>query len=248
MDEPSDHLILRENEIFALSSIYDELQVLDNKFSGCLKIPVEVDSGIPVTSFGEQETVHFLPSVEFHFRTSELYPESAAPEISLKCMWLSEREVLAIEASLLSIWKDTKEICLYNMIDNLSERAKLAFDMKYIDVPAKIFEEVLRFSESEEARRFNEGIYYCGICLEHKKGAECFRLPRCGHISCTVTLFGFITELKQCLKEYYGMCITEGFVTHVICTETECQIQGPPRPKTKADRELLPCNFSLTQA
>ena len=46
---------------------------------------------------------------------------------------------------------------------------------------------------------FDVGTYDCGICIETKLGEDCFRFGHCGHVFCRV-----------CLKDYFGLLITEG--------------------------------------
>jgi hypothetical protein len=48
---------------------------------------------------------------------------------------------------------------------------------------------------------------------------------------------------QECLRNYYGMCISEGLVSQVICIDSTCSktLSKPPDPKTKEDHALLPC-------
>ena len=89
-------------------------------------------------------------------------------------------------------------------------------------------------------KRFNEGSFFCGICLENKKGIECFKLSRCGHVSCKVSL-NIALLIQECLKDYYGMCISEGLISQVHCIDSKCALQAPPNPKSKQDLALTPC-------
>ena len=73
------------------------------------------------------------------------------------------------------------------MIDELFERAKNVFGMDVLNIEKGVYDEVVVFAEGEEMKRFLEGTYFCEICLEKKKGGDCIKLPRCGHVSCRVT-------------------------------------------------------------
>lgn len=189
MKKMSDHLSTRDEEILALSSIYNELNLdpTDN-LSGFLLIPVELDFEITLISTTNRESkVRFLPDIKFKFKIGEKYPELNPPEISVECPWLSMKKLLSIEDKLIKmLWGG--EICLFNIIFEISERAKVVFGLEALEVSNDVFDEILRFAETEELKRFNETTYFCEICLEYKKGIHCFKLPRCGHISCKVTI------------------------------------------------------------
>jgi E3 ubiquitin-protein ligase RNF14 len=182
MAESAEHFSTRKEEILALSSIYDELVLHSDDLSGFLVIPVEQDIEIPLITGDREDKVRFLPGITFHFSTGDKYPESEPPEISIRCSWLSTPKLHSIESDIRELWME--EICLFNMIDELSERAKMAFGMEILEVSNEEFNAILEFSEKEELKQFNETTYFCEICLEHKKGIDCYKLPRCGHISC----------------------------------------------------------------
>ena len=181
----SENQLQRREEILALSSIYDELILNSDGLSGSLIIPVELDIAIPLVTTDDEDTVRFLPGIQFTFSTEEKYPDLEPPQVSLQCSWLSNQILHSIEDDIRILW--TKELCLFNMIDEVSERAKSVFGLEVLEVSNEIFDAVIQFAEQEEVKRFNESTFYCEICLEHKKGTECFKLPRCGHVSCKVS-------------------------------------------------------------
>jgi len=184
MAESSDHLSTRKEEILALSSIYDELVLNQDGLSGSIIISVELDTPIPLISADREAQVRFLPGIQFTFATGDKYPDLAPPEISIQSSWLSNETLTSVEEDLSALWDS--EICLFNIIDELSERTKMVFGLEILQVSNEEFEIVLRFAEMKELKRFNETTYFCEICLEHKKGIDCFMLPRCGHVSCKV--------------------------------------------------------------
>jgi len=186
MPETEDHLQSRKDEIFALSSIYDELQVNPDELSGSLRIPVELDVSVGIVCAERDAKVRYLPGINFTFATGEKYPESEPPEYSIACSWLSKEKLEHVEAEIRSIWEGTKELCLFTMIDEISELAKSLFGMEYLEVSDELFEEMIHFTDKEELDRFQQGSYFCGVCLEHKRGVDCFKLPRCGHVFCKV--------------------------------------------------------------
>ncbi|KAF8761604.1 RWD protein [Rhizoctonia solani] len=60
--------------------------------------------------------------------------------------------------------------------------------------------------------RFSAQAYTCGICLSTQRGSKCIQLdcPN-AHVFCL-----------GCLKEFWGMCVSEGDVTKVACPGVEC--------------------------
>src|SRR5208282_6913359 len=118
----SESLLLRREEILALSSIYDELILNSDGLSGSLIIPVELDIAIPLVTTDHEDAVRFLPGIQFTFSTGEKYPDLEPPQVSLECSWLSAEILHSIEGEIRTLW--TKELCLFNMIDEISERAK----------------------------------------------------------------------------------------------------------------------------
>jgi E3 ubiquitin-protein ligase RNF14 len=186
MTESIEHLSLRQEEILALSSIYNELHLNNNdNLSGSLYIPIDLDHPIPLLAIERETQLRFLPPLKFTFTTSPAYPETAPPTITLECNWMSPEMLRRVEKDVCALWMN--EICLFTMIDELFERTNSVFGMDVLNVGTGVYDEVVAFAEREEMKRFLEGMYFCEICLEKKKGVECFKLPRCGHVSCKVS-------------------------------------------------------------
>ena len=188
--ESDEHLQCRKDEIFALSSIYDELQLDEDELSGSLIIPVELDNPILVIYKERDGKVRFLPGLEFKFSTGNGYPESEPPLIKLSCSWLSDERAENIKKELVqAVWESTKELCLFTMIDELSAMAKSLFGMEYLEVDEEtLFDEITQFAKVQELAQFQQHSYYCSVCLENKKGVDCYKLPRCSHVFCKVSL------------------------------------------------------------
>ena len=187
MNESPNHLDARKEEVNALSLIYEELLIQEDKLSGSLCIPVTLDKSILVEQDAEtSQYVRFLPGVIFHFSSGIGYPESEPPEIELHCSWIPNTYLHGIDERLRKIWDDSRELCLYTMIDEVAEQGNHAFGFRELTVSKEVFQEIKLFSEREEKKRFVEGVYFCEICLENKKGVECYKLPLCEHIFCKV--------------------------------------------------------------
>ena len=115
MSESEDHLSTRKEEILSLSYIYNELHIGGDEVSGSLVIPVELDEHIRIKCTRE-EVVRFLPGIKLTFATSEKYPESVPPAISLDCSWLSAQKPRKVEEDAEQTSKTWKELCLFNII------------------------------------------------------------------------------------------------------------------------------------
>ena len=177
-----------DDELLALSSIYqDELTLDSDGRSGLLTLLVAPTSPVTIVASDREDSVHFLPPVKFTFSTSEGYPQSSPPDVALECPWLSSAQLETLENEIKALW--IGELCLFSMIDELSERAKEAFGINFLTLSSEDFDSLVSFSEAEQIREFNHFVYFCEICQEHKKGIECFKLRRCGHVSCKVRLF-----------------------------------------------------------
>jgi E3 ubiquitin-protein ligase RNF14 len=187
MVESADHLSSRREEILTLTSIYDELILNPDQLSGSVVISVELGTLVTLVSPPRRESVRFLPGIQFTLSTGENYPETEPPEISVRCSWVSLEKLIEVEESLRVIWEGMKDLCLFTMIDELSELAKTLFGLEMLQVSEAVLENVSEFAEKEETKRFEEGTYFCGVCLEHKKGKECFKLSRCEHVFCRVS-------------------------------------------------------------
>jgi hypothetical protein len=187
MSELEDHLSTRKEEILSLSYIYDELDISVDGLSASLVIPVELEHPIRIKCTRE-EKVRFLPGMALTFATSEKYPESEPPSISVECCWLSSEKQRKIEEDARQIWENSKELCLFNIIDEITEWAKNLFGLEMLDLSEATFDEAVSFAQMEENIRFEQGTYFCAICLENRKGTECFKLSRCGHTFCRVIL------------------------------------------------------------
>jgi E3 ubiquitin-protein ligase RNF14 len=189
-EESEDHLSLRREEIVALSSIYEELQLNADGLSGTVLIPIEPDKPVPIACGEREGTVKFLPGIEFTFSTSTGYPETEPPSVSLKCIWLSDERLQSLREDIISlIWMSTNDLCLFDLVDEISERSKSVFGIEFLDISEQVFDELVTFSERQQTKIFEQGVYYCEVCLENKKGVDSFKLPRCGHIFCKVHIF-----------------------------------------------------------
>jgi E3 ubiquitin-protein ligase RNF14 len=61
---------------------------------------------------------------------------------------------------------------------------------------------------------FNQTSYACSVCLTSVKGAKCILLS-CQHVFC-----------RDCLEDFWKLCIAEGGVGRVGCPDPECVKDG----------------------
>lgn len=66
------------------------------------------------------------------------------------------------------------------------------------------------FDDSSATLRFSNSSYSCSICLSSLKGSRCVLL-QCTHVFC-----------RECLQDFWGLCIKEGSVERVVCPEPSC--------------------------
>jgi E3 ubiquitin-protein ligase RNF14 len=74
---------------------------------------------------------------------------------------------------------------------------------------------------------FSTESFDCGICLETKKGARCFRIRSCNHLFCS-----------DCLHSFFELNIREGLVKNVCCADMECVNQRGKGDEIRGTVEL----------
>ena len=73
------------------------------------------------------------------------------------------------------------------------------------------------YSLREKKRIFDTSYFDCAVCFLEKRGSDCVRFLKCGHIYC-----------KECMREYFQVQIKDGAVRALTCPEDKCDSQADP--------------------
>ncbi|KAG8748528.1 translation termination inhibitor protein itt1 [Ceratobasidium sp. 414] len=78
--------------------------------------------------------------------------------------------------------------------------------------PKTLYAHLVAHESAAKQAQFSAQAFTCGICLAPQRGARCMQLP-CPrtHVFCL-----------ECLKSFWGLCVSEGEVGKVACPGVEC--------------------------
>ncbi|EPS41552.1 hypothetical protein H072_4569 [Dactylellina haptotyla CBS 200.50] len=216
-------------EISTIAVIYPEFSKI-GKLGGSFDI--EITPSAPITTTftlldgGEdvqrEETAEIthLPPLTFEFQLPKGYPYDSPPNFRLVSSWLEADVLSRLKAELVETWESLRDQAIFSCIDTLQSSADRLFDLPVplsVRVNQKQKIGILEYDRAMKVKKFNEGTFDCGICLEPRKGLVCHRIHQCGHVFC-----------KPCLKEYFSAMIKEGDVTSVQCLNYVCGKDLPP--------------------
>lgn len=187
-----------------------------------------------------------LPPLKLEIELPNGYPLEKPPMINLSSipLWLPDSVIGQLLDDCRRLWEECgKDLVVFTYIDHLQQLAETVFDIQTLSgdicVPRDLKIALLDYNSKAERQKFRQGTFECGVCLEPKKGAVCYRLVRCSHVFCV-----------QCLQDFYNTCIAEGDVDSVKCVAPDCEtnkrlaIQGNGDvqilPRRKRDRTLGP--------
>ncbi|KAJ6261213.1 Cullin-9 [Drechslerella dactyloides] len=223
-------------EIGTIAVIYPEFAPV-GRLGGSIELEVSPTAPIPVyftlldggEDVAKEETAELshLPPLSFEFQLPAGYPYDVAPRIRLSSSWLDNAVLRQLKAELVETWAGLRDQAIFACIDILQSAADRLFDMPLpLDVRVNQKEKIktLEFDRATKVKKFNEGTFDCGVCLEPRKGVVCHRINQCGHVFC-----------KPCLKEYYTAMIKEGDVSSVQCLNYSCGKDMPPEEVTDQD-------------
>ena len=249
----------REIELLSLSAIYPELVFDISTKSASLELPIAPADGLIVRftpdhpdQSGSTEAAHRsgAPHVERDVRLSHLpslllqialprkYPAESPPEVHLSSQrgWLPQSKVAELEREAETLWQ---EYCcgpiLFVYIEHLTECALRGLDFDQtaagcLVLSDELAQDLAKFDAESKISVFHAGTYDCGICIEPKKGWDCYQLRDCAHVFC-----------KECLQGFYNNAITEGDVAAVRCLAPDCgKTTAVGRPGRKPGRTLHP--------
>jgi E3 ubiquitin-protein ligase RNF14 len=179
-----------------------------------------------------------LPPLSLTITLPSDYPTSSPPTVSISTnpSWLSKSTLAKLKDDCARLWEELgKDQVVYTYIDHLMQEAEQSFGLAgetNASLPSDLKLALLDFNLRTKREHFERETFDCGICLEPKKGSNCYKLIQCEHVFCV-----------PCLQDFYKSAITEGDVDTVKCLDPSCgKNHGPdgPRKRRKRDRTLNP--------
>jgi E3 ubiquitin-protein ligase RNF14 len=199
----------------------------------------------PDKNLNQEHIVSRLPPIRISFSLPEAYPSDEPPVVKLSTTppWLPIPIQLNLEATASSLWEDYGHgQVLFAYTSHVQEAAETVFGLDHLEVSPEIILPLVDFDIATERAAFENGSYECGVCLDPKKGTDCYRMDNCAHVFC-----------KACLQEGYSNAIVLGNVNEVTCMDPDCGKEGlDAKARRGAARRLLTprelLNLGLPQA
>jgi E3 ubiquitin-protein ligase RNF14 len=212
-------------------------QPLDVGLPAALTPPTSVDGSKADLGPGPARDVHVvshLPPLRLEIELPDGYPSEKSPvvQLSIAPPWLPAPVLAKLSDDCRRLWEECgKDMVVYTYIDHLQQLAESAFGIQdtsdgELCLSRDLKVALLDFNSKAEREKFEQGTFECGVCLEPKKGVNCYRLLRCSHVFCI-----------PCLQEFYNTCITEGDVESVRCLAPDCENDQSPKRAPGADAD-----------
>ncbi|OQD75646.1 hypothetical protein PENDEC_c006G03506 [Penicillium decumbens] len=178
--------------------------------------------------------VSHLPPLNLEIELPDGYPSEKPPVIQLSTTppWLPAPVLVKLSDDCQRLWEECgKDLVVYTYIDHLQQLAESAFGIQdtsdgELCLSRDLKVALLDFNSKAEREKFEHETFECGVCLEPKKGINCYRLLRCSHVFCI-----------PCLQDFYNTCITEGDVESVKCLAPDCENNQSPKRAPGADAD-----------
>jgi E3 ubiquitin-protein ligase RNF14 len=244
----------RLDELNTLQSIYPELAIdLSNPAvpTASIELAVTPTNPLPVV-FEPKTAIHklsHLPPLLLEIIIHEDYPAKRAPTFRLTTspQWLPTKVLKGLEDEGHTLWADYGGMpMLFAYISFLEERAQMAFQDSEsssagpVELPDSMKTVMIDLDDRLELEAFHKESYVCGVCLDPKKGSQCYRLRNCRHVFCI-----------ECLQDYFNSCIEEGNTHQITCLDPDCGKTGDPqhdrmiKPRLISPKELLRIPLTL---
>jgi E3 ubiquitin-protein ligase RNF14 len=257
--EPPQEDDKRETELSALLSIFPEM-IRDEQdlYSVSLNLDIHLSEPIKVKVLTDDGNVNDqmasfisdLPTVKVRIKLPKGYPSDRPPEVRLQTDpdWLSPEKLRSLEQDAINLWESWgHDEVIFTYLDMLNEQGQDGLGLRdpaagnTILLNATKYLEIMNFQAKARKARFNQRTFSCEVCLAPKKGFDCYKMSRCGHVFC-----------KKCITDYYTTCIIEGEVNKVQCMAFGCFVKTANGKKiypTIAPAELLqiPLERTLVQ-
>ncbi|KAJ5887654.1 RING finger protein [Penicillium taxi] len=192
--------------------------------------PTSVDSSKADIGHATVRDVHLvshLPPLSLEIELPDGYPSEKSPvvRLSIHPQWLPVSVLVKLANDCKKLWEECgRDMVVFTYIVHLQQLAETAFGIQDTPGGELLFSRELKialldFNSKAEKEKFEQGTFECGVCLEPKKGASCYRLLRCSHVFCIA-----------CLQDFYNTCIAEGDVDSVKCITPGCDRDQNPVP------------------
>jgi E3 ubiquitin-protein ligase RNF14 len=239
MDNTADD---REEELSSLTAIFPEIEISDSdRFSFSLDIPV-TPAEPPQVRFSSSKhviTLSHLPHLRLDMTLPVDYPTKQAPIIKLSSnpAWVPGAKLGELRDQATDLWEQYgRSQMAFDFIDSLQQAAERVFDLaagsdNVLDLDGSMQQVIIKFNKEAAKKVFDAETFDCGVCLDPKKGLDCHKLHKCGHVFCL-----------ECLRSAYDAAIVEGDVSSVKCLFPDCGVERDTTTKraTKAAPTLGP--------
>lgn len=212
-------------------------QPLDVGLPAALTPPTSVDgfkAELVQHTVRDVHALSHLPPLTLELELPEGYPSEKPPIVRLSTHppWLPASVLTKLSADCKRLWEECgRDMVVFTYIDHLQQLAESAFGIQdtaegEVCLPRDLKVALLDFNNKTEREKFERETFECGVCLEPKKGLNCYRLLRCSHVFCV-----------PCLQDFYNTCITEGDVDSVKCLAPDCEKNQNPTPAPGSERQ-----------
>ncbi|XP_034033928.1 E3 ubiquitin-protein ligase RNF14 [Thalassophryne amazonica] len=159
----------QEDELLALSSIYDEeeFQRAESAQGGEIHVCLELPPDFKVVVKGEKTTEYnicFLPPLVLNFELPPDYPSASPPKFTLSSKWMTRAQMSSLCRRLDELWEESQcSVVLFTWIQFLKEEA---MDFLGIQSPLETIQAGNK-AGSEHRKTDHEDVRHCGSVSEN---------------------------------------------------------------------------------
>ncbi|KEP49035.1 putative ubiquitin-protein ligase E3 [Rhizoctonia solani 123E] len=231
---------LQEEEIDALVAVYPDILTQNSVAAGKeikLGISIEleterkfdivsssvVDTSSPGAEHNHSSQLHtsgsvpttlmHLPPLLINIVLPPTYPQTkpVIQSISARYTWLAPALLRKLAARLDEMWTPGDSV-LWQWVEDVRAGAFLESALLPHPSPNILLSHLVIHQANTKQAQFSAQTFKCGICLSVQRGVKCIQLD-CPNAD---------VFCLECLKEFWGMCVSEGEVTKVACPGIEC--------------------------
>ncbi|KAJ8318640.1 hypothetical protein KUTeg_003731, partial [Tegillarca granosa] len=253
----------QEDELLALSSIYDENVLTITKdeeepggqFLACLHLPENFTLKVPdqqnKNANGEPHlhSIKFLPPLALNFQFPSNYPSQIPPNFTLSCKWLNRKQLTTLCNRLDEIWKENEfsEI-LFMWTSFLQEETYEFLGLTSpLDLNIRRNSSLDQESSPVDSRAIQElasQSRLIPVILEYDKQEKQREFDKSVFL-CNVCFMEKVGSqcihfldcshpyCKECMKSYFTVQIQEGNVVELTCPNDKCESKAHPSQTRK---------------